>query len=101
MNTPEYLSAIAQEFRAALPSQDGLVLAEMIEQGVTALESHIRYAFSPVAAPIAPGAVLRQALEALEQADAHFCHNDIRSTRIVAAMAAIRAELEGKGSEHG
>ncbi len=39
------LAAIAQEFREALPSQDGQILAAMIENGVTVLGSHIRYAF--------------------------------------------------------
>lgn len=40
----ERLKAIADEFRKAIPTPDGAILAAMIEQGVTALESHIRYA---------------------------------------------------------
>lgn len=42
----ELLAHIAEEFRNAIPTPEGAALAAMIEEGVTALESHIRYAFS-------------------------------------------------------
>lgn len=45
----EYRIEIADEFRRAIPTEAGAVLAALIEEGVTALESHIRYAC--VAAP--------------------------------------------------
>lgn len=38
------LDEIAREFERAIPTEDGKVLAAMIRQGVTVLESHIQYA---------------------------------------------------------
>lgn len=40
------LKVIADEFRNAIPTENGAVLASMIEQGVTVLDSYIRYAFN-------------------------------------------------------
>lgn len=42
----DWQKAVADEFRAAIPTQDGRILAAMIEHGVTALESHIRAAIA-------------------------------------------------------
>lgn len=47
----DWIKAIADEFRRAIPTPDGATLAAMIEQGVTVLESHIRYACESVAEP--------------------------------------------------
>jgi len=44
--------------------------------------------------------LLEQALTAMEAADEHFCTNDIRSTRLVEAIAALRVRL-GKEKHHG
>ena len=43
------LKIIADEFRAAIPTEHGSVLAAMIEQGVTVLQSYIEYAVNPPA----------------------------------------------------
>lgn len=50
------LKVIADEFRNAIPTENGLVLAAMIEQGVTVLDSYIRYAFNIRDASNAPKA---------------------------------------------
>lgn len=41
-----YRAVIAAELRSAIPTSDGAVLAAMIEQGVTVLQSHIVYAMT-------------------------------------------------------
>jgi hypothetical protein len=42
---------IAKEIRNAIPTQDGAILAAMIEQGVTVLGSHIEHAVSSMHQP--------------------------------------------------
>lgn len=52
----EYRHEIADEFRRAIPTEAGAVLAAMIEEGVTVLESHIKYACVAQPAPVASAA---------------------------------------------
>lgn len=40
----DHLKEVAKEFRAAIPTREGVILAAMIEEGVTCLESHIQAA---------------------------------------------------------
>lgn len=61
------LKVIADEFRSAIPTEHGSVLASMIEQGVTTLESYIEYAFQTSSAPKTEAALARAAMALMDR----------------------------------
>lgn len=91
-NSDERLQAIASEFERAIPTQGGKILAAMISEGVTALQSHIEYAIHSMRAQAAPAQP--QAWESLAELVAAAAEVAHHSERLRSALEPFGVEVQ-------